>query len=164
MYNLTDAQLKSAETFIGKLEDSMVKSYIEKLFAEVKPTMRMTSEQMEKLVSFSTHLPVEVQSFPQSFSNAVKSGIDSLSDLDGSIADVKNKKAPKNKEEVLHKLGTEEGSVEAGKKIDPVVTEEQKEEGLKEQKVEGEEIVKRNKATGEKPVIKEKKVVAPKKK
>lgn len=158
-YSLTQEQFDSAETFIGKLEDSMVKSHIEKIFAEVKPTMRITTEQMEKFVSLSNNLPTEVQNFPQSFSMALKNQphldnqerevkdskkINLMDHVDDSIKGVKNAKAPKNKEEIEHKLGTKAGSVEAGKSHAHKTTAHEKEEGIKEQKKDGEKIIARN--------------------
>ena len=131
MYQLKEEQIASVETFISKLEDSMIKSKVEKWFAEITPTGRVTSEQMNEFVALSAHLPKPVQNFPQSFAMAVKNTPETdkkelnfkakdktnlTAIVDESIEDVKNVKVPKNKEETLHKLGVEKGSV-GGKKV-----------------------------------------------
>ena len=121
MYTLTDEQIASVKTFIGKIPDSLIKSRCEKWLAEVEPTKRATSEQMEQFVAFATHLPVELQNFPQSFAHAVKNAPETIKReaeqktvqganltalATASIASVPNVSAPDNKEETLHKLGT----------------------------------------------------------
>lgn len=131
MYNLNDDQIKSLETFVGKIEESMVKSKIEKFIAEIKPTGRVTDEQMDNFISLSTHLPKETQNFPQAFEQAArtrpnterlekdlphKEKTDLVGNVDDSISDVKNVKGTKNQEERLHKLGTKEGSKAGSKK------------------------------------------------
>lgn len=120
MYTLTDEQVSSVETLIGKLGDSLIKSRIEKWLQEVEPTRRVTSEQMEQFVSFATHLPQNVQNFPQAFAHAVKNtthteiaeeaqGIEETADLidtaNESIEDVPDVDSPEDVEEPLHKLG-----------------------------------------------------------
>ncbi len=122
MYTSNEELIDSLKTFVGKLQDSMIKSHIEKWIAEVEPTGRITSEQLEKFVSFSTHLPKELQNYPQSFAAWVKNGINTekreakediqeTADLgslvDESIADVPDVDAPDNEEETLHTLGKE---------------------------------------------------------
>lgn len=131
MYTSNDELIESVENFIGKLPDSMIKSHVEKWLAEVRPTGRITSEQLEKFVSFSTHLPKELQNYPQTFASWVKNGATTeireakegtvetanLGDIaNDSIEDVDDVDAPDNEEETLHTLGTLEGS-KGGKKI-----------------------------------------------
>jgi hypothetical protein len=133
MYTLSDDQIASVEGLIGKLEDSLIKSRVEKWLAEVTPTKRVTSEQMEQFVSFATHLPKEVQNFPQSFAHTVKNAPETAkreasqdiqetaelnSLVDESIADVADASGAENSEETLHKLGRPKGAkgiVKAGK-------------------------------------------------
>ena len=131
MYNLSQEKIKSVEAFIGKIPDSMVKSHYEKWLAEVKPTERITSEQLEKFVSLAHSLPNELQNFPQSFAHMVKnveatnetekseetkSKADLVGVVNSSISHVPNVSAPKDKEETLHNLGKKEGS-KGGEKI-----------------------------------------------
>lgn len=121
MYTLNDDQIASVKGFINKIPDSLIKSRCEKWLAEVEPTQRATSEQMEQFVSFSTHLPKELQNFPQSFAQSAKNlpetekreakeGTTETASLvettNESISEVPDAKAPKNKEATLHKLGT----------------------------------------------------------
>jgi hypothetical protein len=123
MYTLNEDQIKSVKTFIGKMPDSMVKSHYEKWLGEVEPTKRVTSEQLEKFVSFSNSLLPELQNYPQSFAYWLKNGVNTEkmessdknmkkanigSDVDKSISKVEDVKAPENKETTLHKLGTKE--------------------------------------------------------
>lgn len=130
MPNLNSDQLAQVQNFINKLPDSLIKSQYEKWLAEVSPTQRATGEQMEYFVSRATHLPVEVQSFPQSWAAAVKNtpetekreaveGTKEKANLTSLVGDVisgvPDTNAPDNKEETLHKLGTEKGST-GGKK------------------------------------------------
>ena len=118
MYNLSADQLKSLETFIGKIPDSLIKSRCEKWLEEIKPTEKITSELMEQFVGFSTHLPVNLQNFPQSFAMAVKNTphlqeeqqdskkreqIDLNLLASESIKEVKTIEPTKKKEEPLHK-------------------------------------------------------------
>lgn len=120
MYALTDEQVSSLETFIGKIPESIIRSHIEKWFQEVEPSRRITSEEMGKFIGFSTHLPQSVQNFPQSFLMAVKNtphteiaesehkekdktNLTSL--VDESIEDVDDAEAPENVEQTLHTLG-----------------------------------------------------------
>ncbi len=120
MYNLKDEHVASLETFIGKLDDSLIKSKIEKWFAEVEPTRRVTSEQMERFVEFSVHLPVGLQDFPNSFAHTVKNTPETerreaagevteaanlTETLDESISDVPDVDAPDDEEETEHTLG-----------------------------------------------------------
>lgn len=120
MYTLSDDQLSSVETFIGKLESSLIKSRVEKWLAEVEPTRRITGEQLEQFNTFATHLPKEVQYFPSAFVQTVKNtpetekreakeGTEEVADLtgtlDASIEDVADASGEENQEETLHKLG-----------------------------------------------------------
>jgi len=131
MYILNESQIESVQSFINKIPDSLIKSRCEKWLAEVSPTGRCTSEQMEQFVSFATHLPNELQPFPQSFAQAIKNipqtekreargeGGESANLMDGvdeSISHVSDVSAPDNEEEPLHKLGTEK-SGKLGKKV-----------------------------------------------
>lgn len=120
MYTLNDDQIASIETFIGKIPDSLIKSRVEKWLAEIEPTRRVTGEQMEQFVSFATHLPKELQNFPQSFASSAKNANETtrredkgevaekaelISLVDESIADVEDVDAPDNEEETVHTLG-----------------------------------------------------------
>jgi|GEM_PF-3134976 len=123
MYTLNENQIASLLVFEGKIPDSMIKSKVEKWIAEITPTQRVTGEQMEQLVAFSTHLPKELQNFPQSFALAAKNlpeterreakeenvvSADLVTLVDESIENVADADAPDNEEETLHKLGTKE--------------------------------------------------------
>lgn len=128
----TNAEIiASVEAFAAKIPDSLIKSRVEKWIAEVRPTERITYEQLEQFVAFSTHLPVELQNYPQSFAAWIKNGAETKVREDAgevkataelgklvnaNVAHVPNVNAPKNAEETLHKLGTLEGS-KGGKKI-----------------------------------------------
>ncbi len=131
MYALNQEQIDSIESFIGKLEDSLIKSRVEKWLAEVEPTERVTSEQLEQFVAFGTHLPKELQAYPQELAHWLKNGentdrMESKQDtqepvyfaheVNESIANVPDVDAPDNEEETLHKLNTKKGS-KGGKKI-----------------------------------------------
>ncbi len=131
MYALNQEQIDSIESFIGKLEDSLIKSRVEKWLAEVEPTERVTSEQLEQFVAFATHLPKELQAYPQELAHWLKNGentdrmehkmdvaepVDFAHEVNESIANVPDVDAPENKEETLHKLNTKHGS-KGGKKI-----------------------------------------------
>lgn len=125
MYTLNDDQVSSVETLIGKLNDSLIKSRVEKWLAEVEPTRRVTSEQMEQFTGFATHLPVAVQNFPVAFALSVKNGDETLRRedagevaekaelnalVDDSIAHVADVDAPEDIEETEHTLGKEKGA------------------------------------------------------
>lgn len=121
MYTLTDEQIASVEGLIGKLESSLVKARIEKWLAEVTPTKSATTDQMEQFVSFATHLPKDLQAFPQSFAHTVKNAPETAkreakenvlekaeltSLVDESISDVADAGGgEENAEETLHSLG-----------------------------------------------------------
>ena len=129
MHILSDEQVSSVEGLIAKLDSSLIKARIEKWLAEVEPTRRITSEQLEQFRAFALHLPKEVQYFPSSFVQAVKNapttlkreeseGIEETADLDylvdESIAHVPDSSdTEENVEEPLHKLGT---TTKSGKK------------------------------------------------
>jgi len=133
MYTLSKESLKTLEAFIEKIPDSIIRARIEKWLGEVKPTMRITSEAMEEFVNFSTHLPQELQNFPQSFSMAVKNTpqieeddkvnvevekdkgepVDLNKIAADSIKGVKVQEGTENKEEPLHKLVTKETAKKA---------------------------------------------------
>ena len=131
MYILNESQIESVQSFINKISDSLIKSRCEKWLAEVSPTGRCTSEQMEQFVSFATHLPNELQPFPQSFAQAIKNipqtekreakgeggeSANLMAGVDDSISHVEDVFAPGNEEETLHKLGTKKGGKPADKK------------------------------------------------
>jgi hypothetical protein len=132
MYTLNSDIISSLETFAGKIPDSLIKSRVEKLIEEVKPTERITYEQLETFVSFATHLPKELQNFPQSFASMVRNIANTevreakediqepanlLDEVDDSISHVDDVNAPDNKEEPLHKLGKVEKKTRARKPI-----------------------------------------------
>jgi hypothetical protein len=72
MYQLKANKITELETFITKLENSIVKSKLEVLLAGVKLKKAITMEQMSSLVSLATHFPIGVQSFSQYFALSVK--------------------------------------------------------------------------------------------
>lgn len=132
MYTSNEQQIESLKGFAAKLEDSMIKSHIQKWIAEVEPTGRITSEQLEKFLGFATHLPLELQNYPQSFIAWAKNGevtearelaegtvetADLGATIDESISDVPDVDAPENEEETLHTLGKGKG---VSKKISKV--------------------------------------------
>lgn len=70
---LVKEQIKEFETFISKLEISKVRSDIQRMWDGVKLSgYVMRSEQLDELKDFAIHLPLELQSYPQIFSNWVK--------------------------------------------------------------------------------------------
>jgi len=73
MYTLSEIQLSSVENFIEKLDDSMVKARMESWLGKIDPN-RLLSEQLEEFVGFATHLPSNLQNYPQSFAFSVKNG------------------------------------------------------------------------------------------
>lgn len=130
MYNLNEDQISAFEGFISKIPDSLIKSRCEKWLAEVVPTERVTAEQSEQLVAFATHLPKELQAFPQTFAQWLKNGentdrrelkedtaepVDFAHEVNESIANVPDVDAPDNQEETLHKLNIKPDS-KGGKK------------------------------------------------
>lgn len=72
MYTLSEEQITEIKAFIEKLPDSMVRSKIQALFDNVFPHKRMTYEQLETFLSYQNALPVEVQTYPQSFAAWLK--------------------------------------------------------------------------------------------
>lgn len=75
--NLSPEQTKSFEDFISKIPISKVRSDIERIYDEVKNKGgRFTPEQLEEVNDRATHLPAELQTFPQVFLNWVKNGRD----------------------------------------------------------------------------------------
>src|SRR5665213_2532884 len=73
MYNLNDEQITEVKSFINKLPDSMVRSKIQQLFEDgIFQHKRMTYEQLEKFLSYQSALPVEVNTYPQSFAQWAK--------------------------------------------------------------------------------------------
>ena len=136
MYQINDDQIASLEAFIGKLDDSIIKSKIEKWFAEVEPTRRATSEQMERFVEFAVHLPVGLQDFPNSFCHTVKNTPETerreaagevtepanlTETLDESISEIPDVDAPDDEEQTEHTLGKtsktqSKGSAKSAKK------------------------------------------------
>lgn len=72
MYITNEEQIASAESFVGKIPESIVKGDYQRWILEVKKTLRITSEQLDKFVSLSHALPKELQNFPQSFRSLVK--------------------------------------------------------------------------------------------
>lgn len=131
MYNLNENQVASLENFEGKIPESLVKSRVEKLLAEITPTNRMTGEQMEQLVALATHLPKDLQNFPIAFAQAVKNTpeterreakeevkepADLLQLVDDSIENVGDVAAPDNKEETTRTLGKKKGTKGVKKK------------------------------------------------
>lgn len=125
MYTLSDDQIASVETLIGKLESSLIKARIEKWLAEITPTKFATADQMEQFVSFGVHLPKELQDFPQSFAMAVKNApeaykreaaqdITETAELnalvDESIASVPDVSGEENSEDTLRQLGRPKGA------------------------------------------------------
>lgn len=145
MYYLTDDQEKEIQDFISKIPDSIVKSQITNLFAEVFPTNRITSEQLEKFMSFQNALPKELQTYPQAMAqwfkndqsttkDEAKAGTptDSKVDFKGIVSDSHaGYKAEENTEsdgddqeqEILHTLNVE-GETLAGTKAKPKIAED----------------------------------------
>jgi len=134
MYTLTPNAIASLLVFINKIPDSIVKSKYEKWFAEVEPTERITSEQMEYFVGLSTHLPVELQNFPQGFCMAAKNSsehtnstdnkaghtvenADLIELVDETIDALPDSDAPDNEEETLHKLASDEKPSKSDKSV-----------------------------------------------
>ncbi len=130
MYTLNDEQIASLEAFIGKLDDSLIKSKIEKWFAEVEPTRRCDSDKMERFVEMSVHLPVGLQYYPISFANTVKNTPETerreasgevtetanlIDTVNESIEDVPDVDAPDDEEETEQKLGKTSKTQSKGK-------------------------------------------------
>ena len=74
MYTLSTEQQASVEGWVASLPDSMVKANYEKLISEFNPKERVTSEQLEKFLSYANSLPKEFQNYPQEFSIWIKNG------------------------------------------------------------------------------------------
>lgn len=72
MHNVTKEQLDEVKSFMAKLNDSIVKSNIEAIFAVVEEKGKISSEQITKFVSLATQLPTGFQFFPQNFAHSFK--------------------------------------------------------------------------------------------
>ena len=72
---LIENQIESAENFIKSLPDSIAKGNYERWLAQVHQNGRLPSYDLEKFIALSSALPVEFQSFPQTFALAVKNGL-----------------------------------------------------------------------------------------
>ena len=86
MYILSDGQLESLKSFIDKLDESLIKSRVQRWFDKLKPE-RVLSEEMEEFVGFATHLPNELQDYPQAFAFAVKNGDETPEETEGEAGD-----------------------------------------------------------------------------
>lgn len=72
---LSKEQSADFEKFISKLSISKVRSDIERMYDAVKSDgCNFRVEELDKLKSYATHLPLELQSYPQTFSHWVKNG------------------------------------------------------------------------------------------
>lgn len=70
---VTQEQADQFEDFISKIPVSKVRSDIERLWDKVKYSgFRFQTEQLDKLNDLATHLPAELQVFPQAFAHWVK--------------------------------------------------------------------------------------------
>ena len=94
MYILSDDQLASVKSFIDKLDESLIKSRVQRWFDKIKPE-RVLSEEMEEFVGFATHLPKEVQDYPQAFAFAVKNGDETPEEAEDEGEESEEPKKPK---------------------------------------------------------------------
>ena len=133
MYTLDETQIDSAESFINSLPDSIVKGNYERWLAAVNDDGRITSEQLEKFVSFANALPPEFQNFPQNFVHSVKNKVAPENQSEGSTEESKNKKAAKK----------------SASKNKPSSTPQKSSSQAKQE----EDIIKRNKQVDEKPKV-----------
>lgn len=145
MFTLTDSQEKEIQAWLKKLPDSMVKSHITNLFEEVWPTNRMTSEQLEKFMSFQNALPKEFQSYPQVVAQWLKNepetkreeaalGIDKKSQVDfgkraaETHANIKAEKSAgakgDQKQEILHTLNVTDKTKAGTKAVSKLASEQ----------------------------------------
>lgn len=75
MYQLSNEQITELEKFISKLEVSKVRSDVERIYEIVKTeNNNIRREQLDQLNDLSTHLPQNLQSFPQVFRHWVVNG------------------------------------------------------------------------------------------
>lgn len=72
MYSTNTEQIATAEGFIAKIPDSIVKGQYENWLRDVKKDNRISTEELEKFVSLSNALPKNLQNFPQTFAHNVK--------------------------------------------------------------------------------------------
>ena len=89
-----------------EIENSIVKSNIEAIFAEVEDKKRISSEQMSKFVSLSSQLPAESQDFPQNFAHSFKHVSDGNEDL--AKENVEEEKAVEKKKADVKKADAEQ--------------------------------------------------------
>jgi len=82
MYNLTKENIKSLEGFIKSIPESIVKSQVEALFVEPISKERVLTEQAEKFLSLVTHLPQNLQSFPQNWLLEIKTITSSSNEME----------------------------------------------------------------------------------
>lgn len=109
MYTITEFEEGEVKKFISQIPDSMVKSNITTLFDEVFPTKRMTTEQLEKFLSYQHNLPAALETYPQVFAQHLKNpDEDNQRSLKDSHAHIKVEKIDgakgENKQEILHTL------------------------------------------------------------
>ena len=72
MYNLTKNQITEFDSFLSKVPESMVRSHITRIWDMCKNNDRMTTEQAEKIGSFTGQLPTELQTYWNSFLHLLK--------------------------------------------------------------------------------------------
>lgn len=96
MYTLSQEQLASLEGFIDGLDETMIKSRIQRWFDAVDP-QRVESTQLEEFVGFATHLPKEVQDYPQAFAFGVRNGDEANSPYEEPDNDAPKKAKPAKK-------------------------------------------------------------------